>query len=151
MVSQVAGVSRTYLGSLLVVENYQNTRYPRRAEYYVMGISADAGVPLVYPRVNESYEKSIERRVLGVSLYKADISNQFDFDSTYATSAGQFNTQSFDFSDSIGGCYHTEMYGTYTALTSSSAGQGCPNQQNHVFWFSHPDGSPDSLGWLSSL
>jgi hypothetical protein len=151
MVSQVAGVSRTYLGSLLVVENYQNTRYPRRAEYYVMGISADAGVPLVYPRVNESYEKSIERRVLGVSLYKADVSNQFDFDITYATSAGQFNTQSFDFSDSLGSCYHTEMYGTYTALTSSSVGQGCPNQQNHVFWFSHPDGSPDSLGWLPSL
>ena len=151
MVSQVAGVSRTYLGTLLVVENYQNLRYPRRAEYYVIGNSDDGGAPLVYPRVQESYTKSIERRVLGVSLYKADIANQFNFDSTYATSDGPFNAQSFDFTDSLGSCYHTVMDGAYTALTSSSTGQGCPHKQNRVFWFSHPDGSPDSLGWLPSL
>jgi hypothetical protein len=36
-------------------------------------------------------------------------------------------------------------------VTSYDSGNGCPNNQNSVLWFSHPDGSPDGgnavLGW----
>lgn len=80
----------------------------------------------IYPNVHEGYAKSIERRVLGVSLHKTDIGNQFDFDSTYSTSEDQLNTQSFEFGDSLGDFYHVAMTGASTALTSLITGRSCP-------------------------
>ena len=69
-----------------------------------------------------------------------------DFDASGNLTAhnGQHSTQAFAFHDSLGGCYRADV-GTLNGVVSSyDSGNGCPDHRNHVYWFSHPDGSPDN-------
>jgi hypothetical protein len=52
------------------------------------------------------------------------------------------------FWDSAGSC-RTAALGTRNgAVEAQVEGVGCPDGQNTVRWFAHPDGSPDGLGWM---
>jgi len=89
----------------------------------------------------------------GKTLYEANVHNDvtagdtlaFDKNGNYTGHSGQNSNQSFDFGDSLGSCYQTNVTSANGALSAFSAGQGCPNGQNHVLWFAHPDGSPYTL------
>jgi hypothetical protein len=56
-------------------------------------------------------------------------------------------TQNFLFRDSHGSCHTVGMSADQGALSAYRTGLGCPDGRNRLFWASHPDGSPDSLGW----
>lgn len=90
----------------------------------------------------------------GITQDEASVHNDVFLDASYIYDpTNPVNTrdshQSFDFSDSLGSCYHFNIDSAQGALVSSSQGSGCPNDQNSVDWRAHPDGSPDSLGWIS--
>ena len=57
------------------------------------------------------------------------------------------NTQSYLFRDSYGSCHRIDTTANAGALTAYQEGADCPDGRNRLFWASHPDGSPDSLGW----
>lgn len=52
-----------------------------------------------------------------------------------------------DYTDNFGSCYHGRMQSADGVITARVLGAGCPNNQNWVKWFAHPDGSPDGLDW----
>lgn len=53
----------------------------------------------------------------------------------------------YQFYDTQGSCYQSGLTALNGAVATQTHGVGCPNGQNAVLWFAHPDGSPDSLGW----
>jgi hypothetical protein len=53
----------------------------------------------------------------------------------------------YRFGDNQGSCYQSALTALDGAVASEVTGSGCSGGHNHVRWFAHPDGSPDSLGW----
>ena len=102
--------------------------------------------------VHQGYRQRSEERLSGMRVYSADVHNRvesadtlvFDASGNLASHSGQQSAQSFDFHDSLGGCYRTSLTTQAGALTGYITGQGCPGHQNSVSWFAHPDGSPNS-------
>lgn len=52
-----------------------------------------------------------------------------------------------NYRDNFGSCYHGELSARDGTIVDRSLGGPCPDGRNHVRWFAHPDGSPDTLGW----
>lgn len=90
----------------------------------------------------------------GVTQHEASVHNDVVIDASYIYDPTnpvdtRDSHQSFDFSDSFGSCYQFNVASAQGVLVSSSQGNGCPNGQNSVDGRAHPDGSPDSLSWIS--
>ena len=98
-----------------------------------------------YIRVREEIAKYLSNTV------DSDDTLAFDASGNLTSHSNQQSTQSFTFNDSLGGCYRTDVGSFNGAVSSYATGTGCPNKQNRVFWFTHPDGSPENgnavLGW----
>lgn len=57
-------------------------------------------------------------------------------------------TRNWDYRDNRGSCYSVDQATSFdVAGILVDAGSDCPNGVNTLRLFSHPDGSPDSLGW----
>ncbi len=109
--------------------------------------------------MHQGYTNDSDHRLLGRTIYAAKVSNTvdasdtLDFDANFSVigHSNQQNMQSFAFHDSLGGCYRKDVASVGGVVTTNAEGMGCPNGQNQVWWFSHPDGSPDGgnslLGW----
>jgi hypothetical protein len=155
--TSVDSVSQSRIGAFVTGEYRQTLRYPLHLDYR-FDVTADGGY-IQASQVHQGYQSTVERRLLGHTLYKAQISNTvdtgdaLDFDANYNATGhtGQQSAQQFAFQDSLGGCYRAEVVTASGAVTANARGTGCPNGQNRVLWFTHPDGSPDSgntvLGW----
>lgn len=78
----------------------------------------------------------------------ANFAGSRTFDATTGTSTGWYGARSHYFNDSANSCFRGRVTWLRTTLTSHTQGDGCPNGRNHVRGFAHPDGSPESLGWL---
>ena len=60
---------------------------------------------------------------------------------------GAVATLLYLFRDSYGSCHRIDTTANAGALTAYQEGADCPDGRNRLLWSSHPDGSPDSLGW----
>ncbi|MFC4765537.1 peptide-N4-asparagine amidase [Dyella koreensis] len=148
--TQVDSVSQSRVGPLLTVEYRAHAAYPLSVDYNQQ-VASDGSLSAA-TTTHQGYITHGERRLLGFPVYKADISNTVDsadtlnFDASGALTShtGQQSAQSFRFNDSFGSCYRTDLSTASGALATYATGQGCPDQQNRVWWIAHPDGSPDS-------
>jgi hypothetical protein len=143
-------VSQDRLGSLVTNEHRERFSYPFTLDYNQL--LASDGSSTAATTVHQGYRQHDESRLLGMTLYAADVDNKVDsadtlaFDATGALTShsGQQSAQTFSFHDSLGGCYRTSLTTLTGALASYDEGQGCPDHRNRVSWFAHPDGSPAS-------
>ncbi|HEY8683521.1 MAG TPA: peptide-N4-asparagine amidase [Rhodanobacter sp.] len=153
----VDSVSQSSIGGLLVGQYHESLRYPLHLDISQV-VAADGSFTLA-TLAHQGYQQQSDHRLLGITLYSAKVGNTVDSDDTLDFDAGgnltahanQQNTQSFKFNDSLGGCYRTDVASFNGAVSAYDTGKGCPDKQNRVYWFSHPDGSPDNgnavLGW----
>lgn len=155
--TSVDGVSRSRIGRFVTGEYRERVSYPLHLDYNQQ--AAADGSFTAATAVHQGYEKHSAHQLFGISVYSAKVANTVDSADTLDFNAsgnltahnGQHSAQSFAFHDSLGGCYRSDV-GTLSGVVSSyDSGQGCPDQRNRVYWFTHPDGSPDNgnavLGW----
>ena len=150
-------VSQSSIGGFITGKYSEHVRYPLHLD--VNEVAAADGSFTLATVAHQGDEKSTAHQLFGITLYSAKLSNTVDSDDTLAFDASgnltshsnQQSTQSFAFNDSLGGCYRTDVGSFSGAVSSYATGTGCPNKQNRVFWFTHPDGSPENgnavLGW----
>lgn len=147
--TSVTSLSRSQVGQVLVGEFKQTASYPLRMDYLFAPAS---GGYTQQASFHQGFSSLTERRLAGSAPYTARVDNTVDaadtlnFSPSFAVTghSGQQNRQSFAYSDSIGGCYRADVASLDGAVTSYASGAGCPAGKNRVWWFSHPDGSPDS-------
>jgi hypothetical protein len=84
---------------------------------------------------------------------QVDSADTLDFDANdnFTGHSGAKSAQTFTFHDSLGGCYRSDVASLNNVVTSYDSGTGCPRGSNHVFWFTHPDGSPDNGNGIPGL
>ncbi len=78
----------------------------------------------------------------------ANFAGSRTYDALTDTSSNWYGARSHYFHDSAGSCFRERVTWLRTAPTSHTQGVGCPDGRNRVRGFAHPDGSPESLGWL---
>jgi hypothetical protein len=155
--TSVDSVSQSSVGAFVIGSYREQLSYPLHLDY-TQQTAADGSFTLATV-VHQNYAKHGAHRLFGITLYSADVNNtvdsadtlNFDAGGNLTSHTGQHSTQAFAFGDSLGGCYRRNVGTQSGVVTSYDSGNGCRNNQNSVFWFSHLDGSPDSgnamLGW----
>jgi hypothetical protein len=91
----------------------------------------------------------------GTARYMTDLSDIFDGVRHQTGREGDSNLvvtelgsdRAYLFTDNRGGCYSADLSTEDGELQTRTRGQACPNGINGLRWWSHPDGSPDSMGW----
>ena len=74
----------------------------------------------------------------------------FDGTREFTQPTGYFNWGSerdYLFTDNRGGCYSAGLTTMDGILETRTRGDACPDGINGLRWWSHPDGSPDSMNW----
>lgn len=135
----VSAVSKRYLGGRLVAEDRAVTRYPLVLAYAFR--SADLQQRFV--QETERWRPNIGRHITRLN-HEAGLTLAVDEDGQPVLWQGQHG---YSFRDSQGSCYQTDLTTQDGAVTDELTGVNCPGRVNRLFWASHPDGSPDSLGW----
>ena len=153
----VEGVSQRSIAGFALGEFQQSLRYPLHVVYSQL-TAADGSVTAA-TTVHQDYAQRSAHQLIGIPLYSAKVNNtvdsadtlDFDASGNVTGHTGQQSAQTFAFEDSLGGCYRSDVATTSGAVTSYDSGKGCPDHANRVYWFTHPDGSPDTsnimLGW----
>ena len=147
--TRVDSVSERRWGPL-VQSTSQHVRYPLDLDY--RQLVADDGSFTAATALSQGIEQHTANSINGVTLYASNLGNHvqsadtLDFSAAGALTghSGQQSTQRYDFSDTRGSCYQASVTTAGGVLTAYSEGVGCPGGHNHLNWFSHPDGSPDS-------
>ncbi|OOG43662.1 peptide-N4-asparagine amidase [Rhodanobacter sp. C05] len=148
--TSVDGVSRSRIGHTVVGEYREKLSYPLHLDINEQ-VATDGSFTLA-TIAHQDYQKHSAHQLFGISVYSAKVGNtvdsadtlDFDASGNLTAHTGQHSTQTFAFHDSLGGCYRADV-GTLDGVVSSyDSGQGCPDHRNRVYWFSHPDGSPDN-------
>lgn len=149
---QAHSISRTTIGSAVTSELQKSFNFPLHLD-----VLKPVGSDTNYTRIiglHQGYEKTIELSLKGRPVYSSQTSNtrishdKSAYDTTHkvlSDSSEQLSVQSFQFSDSLGGCYRSELTDLAGKLLTYNTGLGCPNSINGTKWFAHPDASPDSF------
>jgi hypothetical protein len=155
--TKVDGVSRSTTDGFPSGQFESHFRYPLYADIDL--VQESNGNYSMVTTVKQGYDQRTSLGIGGLTLYSAQVHDHVDAGDTMSLSSsynilghsGQHNTQTFAFQDSLGGCFSRSVTTTNNAVSAYSNAQGCPGQQNRVFWFTHPDGSPYQgdtlLGW----
>ncbi|MEO8777899.1 MAG: peptide-N4-asparagine amidase [Rhodanobacter sp.] len=150
-------VSQRSIGRFMIGEYREQVGYPLHLDYNQQ-VASDGSIS-VASTLHQGYDQRSAHRLFGFTLYAARVHNAVDTADTLDLDAsgnltahsGQQSTQAFTFGDSLGGCYRSDVGTANGVVTSHDSGKGCPDGQNRVYWFSHPDGSPQNnnavLGW----
>jgi len=149
--------SRSSIGGFVTNEYREHVGYPLHLD--VNEQFATDGSFTLATTAHQSYEKTDKHLLAGFTLYSANVNNKvdavdtmdFDANENYIGHSGQHSAQTFSFSDSLGGCYRSNVASVNNLVSSFNTGSGCPGGGNHVFWFSHPDGSPDNGNAIPGL
>lgn len=144
----VEGVSRSRTGRFTTGEFKARFRYPLHVDYNQSTL-ANGGYSIL-TTISQGYDQHTGLSFAGFPLYRADVHNQVAGSDTLVLDSGfhivshqgQQTAQTFTFRDSLGGCYSGSVSSANNIVTAYSNGQGCPDQRNRVYWFTHPDGSP---------
>jgi hypothetical protein len=142
--------SQSRLGNFLTAERHEHFNYPFTFDYNQQ--LASDGSTSAASTVHQGYSQHDELRLLGLTVYGADVDNTvdsqdtlvFDVSGNLSSHSGQKSAQAFAFRDTLGSCYRADLTTQAGAVASYNAGKGCPDGTNRVSWFAHPDGSPDS-------
>lgn len=154
LASQTSQHSRRTRAGAVLNDDVRTASYPLHLEYYMLGEVVDFGDgPETQPtqagasveqhrNLDASYQKA------GFGLYTSRVRDSFlssrawrpdvDFD--------WYGQAQYRFIDNQGSCYQSSLVTSNGAVTDETRGAGCGGH-NHLRWFAHPDGSPDSLGW----
>jgi len=155
--TSVSSSSQSSVGAFVISKYSEQLSYPLHVDF-TQQVAADGSFALATV-VHQNYAKHGEHQLFGITLYSANVNDtvdsgdtlNFDASGHLTSHTGQHSTQAFAFGDSLGGCYRRNVGTLSGVVTSYDSGNGCPNNQNSVLWFSHPDGSPDGgnavLGW----
>jgi hypothetical protein len=89
----------------------------------------------------------------GFGRYTSRVRDSFVFSRTYHPftdeSSNWKGQAQYLFRDNKGSCYQSAVTTLNNgAIATETSGACCADGQNHVRWYAHPDGSPDSLGWM---
>jgi hypothetical protein len=155
--TSVDGNSSSRIGNFVVREYREKLSYPLQLDIDEQ-FASDGGFALK-THAHQGYAKHEEHRLLGVTLYSASISNgvasddtlDFDAGGNLTAHSGQADMQGFVFDDSLGGCHHDAVSAVGDVVTSYETGIDCPHHRDHVYWFTHPDGSPDNGGGVPGI
>ena len=151
------GVSQRSIGRFVIGEYREHVGYPLHLDYNQQ-VASDGSFSAA-STLHQGYDKHSAHRLFGITLYAASVHNavdtadtlDFDASGNLTGHSGQQSAQTFTFRDSLGGCYRSDVGTANGVVTSYDSGKGCPDGQNRVYWFSHPDGSPQNsnavLGW----
>jgi len=142
--------SQSRLGNFLTAERHEHFNYPFSLDYN-QTVGSD-GSTNAASTVHQGYRQQDELRLLGLTVYGANVDNTidtqdtlvFDTSGNLTSHSGQQSAQAFAFRDTLGSCYRASVATQSGAVTAYNAGKGCPDNVNRVSWFAHPDGSPDS-------
>ncbi len=155
--TSVNSVSRSSIGRFVIGEYREKLRYPLHLDINEQ-VAADGSFTLA-TTAHQGYLQHGAHALFGLTRYQSHLTNTVDSSDTLAFDAngnftghnGQQSSQSFAFHDSLGGCYRSAVATLAGVVASYDNGKGCPDRHNRLYWFSHPDGSPQDgnvvLGW----
>jgi len=149
--------SQSSIGGLATTAYHEHVRYPLHLD--IDQLTAADGSFSVATTTHQGYEKSDKHLLAGFTLYSAKVDNKvdsadtldFDANENFTGHSGQKSAQTFTFHDSLGGCYRSDVASLNNVVSSYDSGAGCPDGSNRVFWFTHPDGSPDNGNAIPGL
>lgn len=146
----VSSTSRSKIGPSIVSQYQQQVSYPFHLDYdqeapadghNYIATSVQQGYRLVRSRgFGGGIAKFTDQ--VGNTLGSAD-TLRYDANWNLVGHDGQSSSQAFTYHDTLGSCYAANVRSAAGVVTAWSSGSSCPNGQNSVNWFSHPDGSPD--------
>jgi hypothetical protein len=155
--STVDRVSRRTLGGTLLSEDKLYSTYPLVLDYRNSGDQLGGGpVPIRFDfLVHQARGQRTNQYRRGTARYMTDLSDIFDGVRHQTGREGDSNLvvtelgsdRSYLFTDSRGGCYSADLSTQDGELQTRTRGEACPNGTNGLRWWSHPDGSPDAMGW----
>ena len=144
-------------GNVVLNDDVVTTSYPLQLRWDAFG-DIDTGDDFesgpTETRVRVEQHRNLGASYLkgGFGRYTSRVRDGFVFSHTYNLSSDEssnWNGQAqYVFGDSRGSCYQSAVTTLNGAIATETSGASCPDGQNNVRWYAHPDGSPDSLGWM---
>ena len=100
-------------------------------------------------RVHVKQHRNLDATYLkgSFSRYTSQVRDGFVFNQPFSDESSKGQAQ-YVFRDNRGSCYQAAITTLNGAIATETSGACCADGQNHVRWYAHPDGSPDSLGWM---
>jgi hypothetical protein len=160
LTSSVDRTSRRLLGTTLLSEDKLHSTFPLVLDYRHAGGNrsdgdfAGAGTDRFNASVHQARVLRTSQFRRGTARYTTSLSDIFDGTRDYLSPdlGGQGNSnwtsaRTYLFTDNRGGCYSASLTTLDAVLQTRTRGDACPNDTNALRWYSHPDGSPDSMNW----
>lgn len=156
LTSSVDVTSRRVLGTTLLSEDKSYTSYPFILDYRNAGAHrSSTEFSLANPErfsalVHQARVQRTSQFRRGTPRYTTSLLDVFDGTREFTAPAGYFNwgsAREYLFTDNRGGCYSAGLTTMEGSLETRTRGDACPNGVNGLRWWSHPDGSPDSMNW----
>lgn len=149
-------ISQSTLGGTLIRDDREYRSYPLVLDYRNagefrteegLGYPIPALIELAVHQARGVRASYVRPRMARYRTWLADV-----FDASYAwqdspRSEATASSREYLFADAYGGCYSAALATADRMLVAHARGTECPNGRNALRWFSHPDGSPESLGW----
>ena len=147
---------RHMLGTTLLSEDKLATSYPLAIDYFqdgewssgdeYSGISSDN----IQMDVHQARSLRTSQYHRGTPRYDTKVADVFDATHHWLADTGDTqwsSSRAYLFTDNRGGCYSAGLTTDFGELSTRTRGDACPGGINALRWYSHPDGSPDSMGW----
>ncbi|MEI7035492.1 peptide-N4-asparagine amidase [Fulvimonas yonginensis] len=164
LMSTVQTTSRRIGNGTLLAEDRHTASYPLTLDYLGRGrwtdwyhdpedqaFDLDLFGGSVSAHQQRREEHSHSRR--GLPDYHAYLSEEFYGSHTvdpYTQASSDWHAaHAFAFQDNRGSCYQKVVTTQNGRPEDVATGTSCPNGQNRVRWFAHPDGSAEGLGWMN--
>ena len=157
LVSQTTQHSHRTRGGSVLNDDVRTASYPLQLDYAMEGYTepGEGDGYETYPShlsasVEQHFNLDAHLQKVGFGLYSSQVRDSFISSRDQDMGTGQnSNWQAqaqYLFQDNQGSCYQSALTALNGAVATEAKGAGCGGN-NHVRWFAHPDGSPDSLGW----
>jgi hypothetical protein len=160
--STVDLTARRMLGAIRLSEDKLYSTYPLIIDYHHDGNNRcgsdcefpDIGTNLFTLRIHQARGKRTSQLRRGTPWYRTSLTDIFDGSHDYFSpglggvgDTHWWSRRSYLFTDNRTGCYSAGLTTANRMQTGRTRGEACPNGRNALRWYSHPDGSPDSMGW----
>ena len=156
LTSSVDVTSRRTLGTTLLNEDKSYTSYPFTLDYLNAGAHRSDGefsfaIPEEFSAlVHQARVQRTSQFRRGTARFDTSLRDVFDGTREFIDPTGFFNwgsARDYLYTDNRGGCYSAGLTTMDGVLETRTRGDGCSNGVNSLRWYSHPDGSPDSMNW----
>lgn len=159
LASNVDRTSYRTLGSTLLSEDKIATSYPLIIDWFQDGRwitdGEQSGIAADNIRLDVHQARSIRTAQThrGTPQYTTRLLDVFDGRHHWADAlptgmdTDWSSSRDYLFTDNRGGCYSAGLTTSFGVLQTRTRGDACPGGINGLRWWSHPDGSPDSMGW----